>query len=55
MPRMSDKKRLELSYYINPQGRVEHNKLCRACVSDCKQSHRALVITCAKYRSKRSQ
>lgn len=54
MPRMSNKKRLEMSYYINPQKRIEHNKLCRACVYDCKQSFRALVISCTKYKSKRS-
>ena len=54
MPRMSKKKRLEMSFYINPKGRVEHNRLCVACVNECKQSHRALVLSCNKYKSRRS-
>jgi len=49
MPRMSNKKRLEMSMFINDKGRVEHNRLCRACAHGCKQSHRAIILACPKY------
>ncbi len=53
MPRMSKKRRLEMSFFINSKGRIEHNRLCRACVNACKQSHRAIIV-CCKFKSKRS-
>ena len=49
MPRTSKMKRLEMSMFINSKGRIECNRLCRACIHDCKQSHRAIVIDCPKY------
>jgi len=49
MPRMSKKKRLEMSLFINSKGRIEFNRLCKACARDCKQSHRAIIIACPKY------
>jgi len=49
MPRMSKKQRLEMSMFINSKGRIEYNRLCKACTRDCKQSHRAIVIDCPKY------
>jgi len=49
MPRMSNKRRLEMSMFINTKGRVEYNCLCKACAHDCKQSHRAIIIDCPKY------
>lgn len=55
MPRMSQKKKRELSLFLNEQGRVEYNILCRRCVHDCKQAHRVLVIECGRYLSKRSK
>jgi len=54
MPRMSQKRRLEMSFFINDKGRIEYNSLCRACVNDCKQSHKAVVF-CRKFKSKRSK
>ena len=54
MPRMSNKKRVEMSFYINRKGRVEHNRLCLSCANECKQSYNALVISCNKYHSKRN-
>ena len=44
MPRMSKKKRLEMTMFINSKGRIEYNRLCKACSRDCKQSHRAIII-----------
>jgi len=49
MPRMNKKKRLEMSMFINSKGRVEYNRLCKACANDCKQSHSAIIIDCPKY------
>ena len=49
MPRTSKKKRLEMCMFINSKGRIEYNRLCKACVHDCKQSYRAIIIDCLKY------
>jgi len=49
MPRTSQKKRLEMSLFINSKGRIEYNWLCKACAHDCKQSHKAIIIDCPKY------
>ena len=54
MPRMSKKKKLEMNIFINDKGRIEFNKLCRACVNLCKQSYRVILISCRNYKSKRS-
>ena len=50
MPRMSKKRKHELSLYLNDRGRVTYNELCRKCPHGCKQSFRAVVIDC-RYRS----
>ena len=57
MPKMSKKKRLEMSMFINSKGRIEYNRLCKACAHDCKQSHKAIVIDCPKHtpRQKKSR
>ena len=44
MPRMSKKRKLELSFFLNDRGRVAYNDLCRKCQHECKQSFRAVVI-----------
>jgi len=49
---MGKKKRLEMSFFINSKGRIEYNRLCKACVKDCKQSHKAAVISCLRYTAK---
>ena len=33
MPRMSKKRKHELSFYLNDRGRVTYNELCRKCMS----------------------
>jgi len=55
MPRMSQKRKLEMGFFINSKGRVEYNSLCRACVNECKQSHKAMILSCHKFKSKRSK
>ena len=55
MPRMSKKRKLELSFFLNERGRVAYNSLCRKCRHACKQSFRAVIIDCPKYLSKRAR
>ena len=45
MPRMSKKRKLELSFFLNDRGRVAYNDLCRKCQHKCKQSFRAVSYT----------
>ena len=54
MPYMSQKRKKELSLFLNDAGRVEHNVLCRRCIHGCKQPHTAMVVECNRYLSKRS-
>lgn len=55
MPRMSKKRKLELSFFLNDRGRVAYNDLCRKCQHECKQSFRAVVVDCPHYLSKRAK
>lgn len=55
MPRMSKKRKLELSFFLNDRGRVAYNDLCRKCQHECKQSFLAVVIDCPHYLSKRAK
>ncbi len=36
MPRMSRKRKNELAFFLNDQGRVAYNELCRKCRRICK-------------------
>jgi len=54
MPKMSQKRKKELSLFLNNAGRVEYNVLCRRCVHECKQPHKTVVVECRRYLSKRS-
>lgn len=54
MPKMSQKRKKELSLFLNDSGRVEYNVLCRRCVHECKQPYKAIVVECRRYLSKRS-
>ena len=54
MPRMSKGMKEEMAYFINDKGRITHNDQCRKCVCDCKQSYRAVIVYCPKYKSKRA-
>ena len=55
MPRMSKKKKIEMSLFLSETGRIRHNDLCLKCRNDCKQSFRATVLECRRYRSKRAK
>lgn len=54
MPRMSKKRKLEWSMFLNERNRITNNDLCRKCFFDCKQSYRAILIDCSRHLSKRS-
>lgn len=55
MPVMSKKVREEMAYFINDKGRIQYNEQCVRCIYDCKQSYRAILVCCPRYRSKRSE
>ena len=54
MPYMSQKRKKELSLFLNDAGRVEYNVLCRRCGHACKQPYKAVVVECRRYLSKRA-
>ena len=48
------KAKQEWDFFINSEtGRRTYNSLCRKCKNKCKQSHKAIVVFCPKYKSKR--
>ena len=54
MPRLSKKAKQEWDFFINPEtGRRTYNSLCLKCKNKCKQSHKAIIVFCPKYKSKR--
>lgn len=54
MPRLSKKAKQEWDFFINPEtGRKTYNSLCRKCKNKCKQSYKAIVVFCPKYKFKR--
>lgn len=55
MPRLGKKARAEWAFFIGENGRRQYNALCRRCQLSCKQSFRAQVVDCPKYRSKRGK
>lgn len=56
MPKLTKKEKQEWELFIDPKtGRRTYNKLCLNCIHDCKQSYRAQLLSCAKYRSKRQR
>ena len=55
MPRLSKKQKQEWAFFLNAKtGRCTYNDLCRKCQNECKQSFRAVIVSCPKYHSKRS-
>lgn len=55
MPRMSKKRKLEWSFFLNDRNRITYNLLCRQCRRTCKQSFRAVIIDCPPFQSKRAK
>ena len=53
MPRMSKKNRIEWNFYLDGNGRISYNEHCRNYDRCCKQSFRAVIISCPEYSTKR--
>ena len=51
----SKKWRLEWSFFLGVNGSGQYNKLGKGCVHPCKQSSRAVVLSCPHYLSLRSK
>ena len=55
MPRLSKKEKQEWNFFIKSNtGRRTYNRLCLKCKKKCKQSYRAVVVYCRKFKTKRS-
>lgn len=54
MARLSKKFKEEWQFFLNKYNRLTYNENCKQCANDCKQSFRALLILCPKFR-KRSE
>lgn len=52
MPRMSKKRKMEWSLFLNHRNRITYNDLCRKCVNNCKQSFRVTVALCRRFKRK---
>ncbi|MDD3336339.1 MAG: hypothetical protein PHI98_12620 [Eubacteriales bacterium] len=55
MPRASQRRLLEWSFFLNNRNRITYNRLCQRCSHNCKQSFRAIVIVCRRYQSNRTK
>ncbi len=54
MPRMSKREKEEWQFFLNDRGRLQYSEKCAGCSHECKQSFRAEIVSCSKYRSKRA-
>lgn len=41
---------MEMDFYINRLGKIKYNKKCEKCVHNCKQSYKAQIVKCPKYK-----
>ncbi len=53
MPRMNNKRKRELAFFLSETSRVAYNKLCLCCKHECKQSYRAVVVNCPRFEKRR--
>ena len=53
MPRMSNRDKEEMNFFLDEHGRIRYAERCRQCERDCKQSFRAVIVQCPEYNSKR--
>ena len=52
MPKMTEKRRIEWSFFLNARNRITYNTKCKKCVRGCKQSFRSIILACPHYLSK---
>jgi len=48
----SGKWKIEWAFFLGANGRRQYNRVCKGCVHDCKQSFRADLIACPRYKRK---
>lgn len=53
MPRMSKRKRHELSFFLDEKNRIKYNEFCLKCQKTCKQSFRVFVVQCPLFLRKK--
>ena len=42
------------AFYTDEEGERRYNRVCEGCERDCKQSFRAGIVACPRYRKKES-
>ena len=52
MPKMSERMKKEMAFFINDKGYIQYNQICNQCERECKQSFRAELIACPLYKKK---
>ena len=51
----SKKWRMEWGFFLGEIGRRQYNKLCNACIHECRQSFRVDLVVCPRYLSRRAK
>ena len=55
MARMTKSQKHELSLFLNEQGRIQYNEICQQCSLECKQSFRAFLLSCGRYKERKEK
>lgn len=50
MAKLSEKFKEEWQFFLNKFNRIAFNENCKQCEHDCKQSFRAILIHCPKFK-----
>ena len=55
MARMTKSQKHELSLFLNEQGHIQYNEICQQCSLGCKQSFRAFLLSCGRYKERKGK
>lgn len=55
MARMTKSQKHELSLFLDEQGRIQYNEICQQCSRECKQSFRAFLFACGRYKERKEK
>lgn len=55
MARMTKSQKHELSLFLNEQGHIQYNEICQRCSLECKQSFRAVLHACGRYKERKAK
>ena len=50
MARMTKSQKHELTLFLNERGHIQHNEICQQCSRECKQSFRAVLLSCSRFK-----